>query len=109
MDESTYATRSEEIEKAYRAIGLYLSDFRWEAPGPCPEEGNPDHVHPTHSVFIGQFDIGDIAFSSGVLDPEQVDFDGQFRLLTAEMKTTELEAMKQSLKDKMARGEDPFA
>jgi hypothetical protein len=109
MDESNYATRTEEIEKAYRTLGLYLSDFRWEAPGPCPEDGNPDHVHPTHSVFIGQFDIGDIAFSSGILNPEQVDFDDQFRLLTAEMKTSDLDALKKELKDKMTRGEDPFS
>jgi hypothetical protein len=115
--EDTFAAKTEEVEKAYRAIGLYLSDHRWVSPGQAPPEDGGDEEdleysrladHPQHAVLLAHFDVGDLAFSKRVLDPEQVDFDKSFRLMEAEMKTAEFAATKKAMQERLARGEDPF-
>lgn len=112
--EDTFAAKTEEVEKAYRNIGLYLSDHRWVSPGEPDQEGEDLEYarleeHPKHAVLLAHFDVGDLAFSTRVLDPEQVDFDKSFHLMEAEMKTAEFAATKKEMKERLAKGEDPFA
>lgn len=112
--EETFAAKTEEVEKAYRNIGLYLSDHRWVSPGQQPDEEGEDleytrlDSHPKHAILLAQFDVGDLAFSTRVLDPEQVDFDASFRLMESEMKTAEIAATKKQIQERLAKGEDPF-
>lgn len=113
--EDTFAAKTEEVEKAFRGIGLYLSDHRWVSPGQEAPDGGEDDIeysrladHPRHAVLLGHFDVGDLAFATRVLDPEQVDFDQSFRLMEAEMRTRDIADTKQTMKDRLARGEDPF-
>lgn len=113
--EDTFAAKTEEVEKAYRNIGLYLSDYRWVSPGQPDQEAEAEDLestrldaHPQHAVLLARFDVGDLAFSKRVLDPEQVDFDASFRLMESEMKTAEFAATKKEIQDRLARGEDPF-
>jgi len=110
--EDTFAAKTQEVEKAFRAIGLYLADHRWFSPGQPPEEDDPEYSrigdHPHHAVLMARFDVGDLAFSTRVLDPEQVDFDAQFRLLEAEMNTKDFDDTKRIMQERVARGENPF-
>lgn len=112
--EDTFAAKTEEVEKAYRNIGLYLSDHRWVSPGQPDQQEAEDleytrlDSHPQHAVLLAQFDVGDLAFSKRVLDPEQIDFDKSFHLMEAEMKTAEFAATKKEIQERLARGENPF-
>jgi hypothetical protein len=76
MDDSTLAAKTEALEIGMRGIGLYMSHHQWLQPG---EEGFPKPVDeampreedgPKCLMLVATFDLGDLAFTNKVQNPE---------------------------------------
>lgn len=98
-DDSTFYARTEAIEKSFRNIGLHLAQSQWLHPGEIPEgapnpfgDDIPEEMKEC-ALFVGSFDIGDLAFSKRVLDPESHDWDKMFGELAAGLEIDGIKAI----------------
>ncbi len=105
MDDSILQAKLEEAESSLRSIGLYLDRSRWIVPGADEEEDDPQRPKEAAkgaAILLMSCLVGDLAFSTRVQEPEQVDFDASFRRMKVELEAAEAE----ELRKRMAAGED---
>lgn len=97
MEESLLHTKQEQVENEFRHLGLYLSAAQWVQ---VSEDQPP--------ALMATFDVGDFAFAPSTLDKVQHDFDGEFRMMTALMRSTEERQTTDGIAECIARGQNPF-
>jgi len=90
--DTNYGALQDRLEKDLSQLGLYLTGARWVAPGDDQSKDAVDMVlddteRDSRVAFVLlELRIGDVAFTPRVLDPEQADWDKEFRLMTAGFK-----------------------
>lgn len=101
----------ENIKGAYEKIGLYAQDASFHADNieAIVKEDDPDYSPDIHEIIKNgesnilatvRFDIGDVAWSDRVLDPDKYDTDKQFAAIVPSEEEMALEEMKKLFGDK---------
>lgn len=115
-DELPLEAKADELEGAFRKIGLYFNQARWLSPGKPEDQSDPDAPYveehrsmPDRNFLIVDALVGDVAFSKRVQTPEQVDIDTEFSKMTREYKSAEALELQEKIRKAVAAGEDPFA
>lgn len=109
--DTNYAAIQDAVEKDLAQLGLYLTDARWIAPGDDrPKEAVDMVLDDTEresrvAFLVMDLAIGDVAFTSRVLDPEQADWDKEFRLMAAGLKIDAEKDLRAQIEDDIRRGQ----
>lgn len=109
--DTNYGALQERLENELSQLGLYLNDARWIAPGDEHPKDAVDMVlddterDSRVAFLLLDLSIGDVAFTPRVLDPEQADWDKEFRLMTASYRIEAEKEMRAKIEEDMRRGE----
>jgi hypothetical protein len=111
MDDTTFEAKWDEVTTSMERIGLYAAGHQWLVPGDHSHDDDPDYVEPDakHAVLMARFNLGDLAFSKRVMEPESVEWDKEFGLMVASDTIATTKETIEGLHEKMKRGENPFA
>lgn len=84
------------LADSLRQIGLYANEGRFLS----RDDGR---------VFLAvSVDIGDVAFTTRVQDPEQAQFDDQFRQVATEVVDDDFLETRERMRRRIAEGKNPF-
>lgn len=83
--EERYRTLIVQVEESMRRIGLYL-----DGANVASSEDHPERVY-----VMARFDIGDLAFTPRVIDPDTAKVDDAVREMEDDMTQARIEAMRQ--------------
>lgn len=92
-------TRAEGLDDLLRKLGLYVEG------GQVIGADTPLGVRP---VLVLHCQIGDVAFTERVQDPETAAFNDQFRVMEAEQGTSDFLDAHQQMQRNIAAGRDPL-
>jgi hypothetical protein len=72
------------LESTLRAAGLYVDRFQVIMPGDAEDVDPTQHAAqtPGNAVVVVECYVGDVAFSKKIQEPEQADYDAEFRQMT---------------------------
>lgn len=96
MDERKLEAATDELETELRRIGIYTNrtDVLPAADGTL--------------LLVVDASVGDIAFSDRVHDPDAHEVDSQFKGMMREQAKTDMEELREEMRQKAARGENIF-
>jgi hypothetical protein len=93
----------EELENSARKLGLYADNLAIGVP-----MGGPNLDDEERMVVVGQFTIGDIAWSDRVQNPQADETDMEFRKMAVDLEKDAFEAKRLEIERKLKEGKPIF-
>jgi hypothetical protein len=91
LDQDAQDRLTAAVEETGRHLGLYAHAIRIHQPDPDEDPSIPDD-HP--AIVLASFDVGDLAFSSRVLDPQNEETNAEFREMVVDEQRSEVERLR---------------
>lgn len=91
LDQESQDRIAASLEEASRHVGLYVHGINIIQPDPADDPSIPEDAP---AMVLAAFDVGDLAFSRRVLDPEAEETSREFRGMVVDENRAEVERLK---------------